>query len=142
MLTEMIPSKVHVASLCKYSIPIVIVQLGINLMGTTDAIMAGRVSSMDLAAVALGNLYFMMVTSFGTGLLLALDTVISQAVGSGNNRGVSLGIQRGLLLVCPLSVVTVLLLFPAENLFTLLRQPAEVIPLASGYALASVAGVL
>jgi len=142
LLTEMIPNKVHVASLCKYSIPIVIVQLGINLMGTTDAIMAGRVSATDLAAVALGNLYFMMVSSFGTGLLLALDTVISQAVGSGNNRGVSLGIQRGLLLVCPLSVVTVLLLFPAEDLFTLLRQPTEVIPLASGYALASVAGVL
>ncbi len=142
LLNEMIPNRMYVASLCKYSIPIVIVQLGINLMGTADAIMAGRVSATDLAAVALGHLYFMVVSSFGTGLLLALDTVISQAIGSGDNRGVSLGIQRGLLLVFPLSIVTGLLLFPAEGLFNLLRQPPEAIPLASGYALASVAGVL
>jgi MATE family multidrug resistance protein len=142
LLNEMIPGKLHLSSLYKYSIPIVTVQLGISLMGTADAIMVGRLSATDLAAVALGHLYFMLMSSFGTGTLLALDTVISQAVGSGDERNVSLGIQRGLLITLPLSLITGILLLPAENLFSLLRQPAEAIPLASGYALASIAGIL
>tara|TARA_B100000029_G_scaffold516814_1_gene634949 strand:- start:19388 stop:20629 length:1242 start_codon:yes stop_codon:yes gene_type:complete len=111
-------------------------------MGTVDALMVGRVSATDLAAVALGHLYFMTVSSFGTGTLLALDTVISQAVGSGKKKRIDLGIQRGLLLTMPLSLITGVLLLPAQDLFILLRQPAEAIPMASGYAIASIVGIL
>ena len=142
MLSQLFPKRMHVRSLTKCAIPIVTVQVGINLMGTVDALMVGRLSAIDLAAVALGHLYFMTVSSFATGTLLALDTVISQAVGSEDRDGVSLGIQKGLMLTLPLSVMTGSLLIPGEYLFFLLRQPTETIPLASSYLSASIVGIL
>jgi MATE family multidrug resistance protein len=140
--SELFPKRTHVSALSGFAIPIVTVQVGISLMGTVDALMVGRVSAADLAAVALGHLYFMTVSSFGTGTLLALDTVISQAVGSGKKKRIDLGIQRGLLLTIPLSLITGVLLLPAQDLFVLLRQPTETIPMASGYAIASIGGIL
>ena len=142
MKSELFPKITHISALNGFAIPIVTVQVGISLMGTVDALMVGRVSATDLAAVALGHLYFMTVSSFGTGTLLALDTVISQAVGSGKKKRIDLGIQRGLLLTMPLSLITGVLLLPAQDLFILLRQPAEAIPMASGYATASIVGIL
>ncbi len=46
-------------------------------MGTVDAIMVGHVSATALAAVALGNLYFVTVTVFGMGTLMALDPIVA-----------------------------------------------------------------
>ena len=142
MASELFPNRNHIVTLCRYAIPIVTVQLGVNLMGAVDALMVGRLSATELAAVALGHLYFMTISSFGSGTLLALDTVISQAVGSQQQEPVRLGIQRGLLIAVPLSLVTGLLLLPSENLFIFLRQPTDAVPLASNYAMASIAGVL
>ncbi len=47
-------------------------------MGAADTVMVGRVTPTDLAAVAIGNLYFFGVAVFGMGVLFALDPVISQ----------------------------------------------------------------
>jgi MATE family multidrug resistance protein len=121
---------------------VVVVQVGMMLMGVVDSIMVGRVSPADLAAVALGNLYFFGASVFGMGVLLGLDPVISQAVGAGDREGIARGVQRGLLLALLLSVVTSALFLPARPVLQLLRQPADVIPIASGYALATLPGVL
>ena len=56
--------------------PVVVVQLGLMAMGALDTVMVGRVSATDLAAVAIGNLYFFGVAVFGMGVLFALDPVI------------------------------------------------------------------
>jgi MATE family multidrug resistance protein len=105
-------------------------------------VMVGRVSPTDLAAVALGNLYFFGVAVFGMGVLFALDPVIAQAVGAGDPVGVARGVQRGAVLAVALSVLTMLLLLPARAVFTALGQPADVVPVAAGYALACIPGVL
>lgn len=111
-------------------------------MGVVDTIMVGRVSPADLAAVALGNLYFFGVAIFGMGVLFALDPVISQAVGADDRVAVARGVQRGLVLALALTVLASLLLLPAGPVLTALRQPPDVVPKAAGYALASIAGVL
>jgi MATE family multidrug resistance protein len=92
--------------------------------------------------VALGNLYFFGVVVFGMGVLFALDPVISQAVGAGDRPAVSRGLQRGGILALGLTVLAVLLLLPARPVFQLLGQPVDVVPVAAGYALVSIPGVL
>ena len=112
-----------------------------NLMGVVDTLMVGRVSAADLAAAALGNVYFFAVTSFGMGVLMALDPILSQALGAGDLGAVRRGIQRGLILAFLLAILSSLLTLPAESLLAAARQPAEVVPLAARYALACVPGM-
>ncbi|HUF28265.1 MAG TPA: MATE family efflux transporter [Gemmatimonadaceae bacterium] len=128
-------------SLLRLAVPVTLVQVGMMLMGVVDTIMVGRVSAAAIGAVALGNMYFFAATIFGMGVLLALDPIVSQAVGAKDDRAIARGMQRGLVLAAALAVLASVLLLPGEPLFGALRQPADVVPLAAGYAIASIAGV-
>lgn len=109
-------------------------------MGVADTVMVGHVSPTDLAAVALGNLYFFVVIIFGMGVIMALDPVVSQAVGAKDPVAVARAVQRGLILALGLGVLASALLVPGDPLFTLLRQPEDVTPVAARYAWASIPG--
>lgn len=122
--------------------PIVLVQVGMMFMGVVDTIMVGHVSAADLAAAALGNLYFFGVAMLGWGTILALDPVVAQAVGAGDEEAVALGIQRGLVLAAIFSVISLLLFLPAQPVLQSLRQPSDVVPLAARYVLVSIPGIL
>jgi len=121
--------------------PVSVVQVGLMSMGAVDTVMVGRVSATDLAAVAIGNLYFFGIAVFGMGVLFALDPVISQAVGANDPVGIARGVQRGGVLAIGLTVVAMLLLLPAGPLLTLARQPVDVVPVAAGYAKGLILGV-
>ena len=73
---------------------VVIAQVGIMLMGVVDTAMVGRVSADAVAAVALGHIYWVNISIPGIGLLMALDPVVSQAVGAADRDGVRRGVQR------------------------------------------------
>jgi MATE family multidrug resistance protein len=60
------------------AVPVVVVQVGLMLMGVVDTMVVGRVSAEALAAVALGNMVFLTVASFGFGLLMAMDPLVSR----------------------------------------------------------------
>ncbi|HKJ01668.1 MAG TPA: MATE family efflux transporter [Longimicrobiales bacterium] len=141
-LRDFVPTRADLAALVRLSLPVAVVQVGMMAMGTVDTVMVGRVSATDLAAVAMGNLYFFGVAVFGMGVLFGLDPVISQAVGAGDDVAVARGVQRGGILSLGLTVLASLLLLPAGPVLTLFRQPADVVPVAHGYALASILGVL
>jgi len=126
----------------RLAIPVTAVQVGMMAMGVVDTAMVGRVGPADLAAVALGTLYFFTVSVFGMGILMALDPVIAQGVGARDATAVALGVQRGLILATVLGIIASLLLVPAAPLLALLDQPADVVPIAGDYALALVPGTL
>jgi len=123
------------------ALPVVAVQVGMMAMGVVDTIMVGHHSATDLAAVALGNLYFFSTVVFPMGVLMALDPVVSQAVGAGDHPAVGRALQRGGVLAAALAIPTALVLLPGQFLFQLLRQPPDVVPIAAGYALAAIPGV-
>lgn len=135
------PAGPDLRALIELAAPVTLVQLGLMSMGAVDTVMIGRVSAVDLAAVAIGNLYFYGMAVFGQGVLFALDPVISQAVGARDPVGVARGVQRGLILAVLLSAVAMLLLVPAGSLLTLARQPVEVVPIAERYAHGLIPGV-
>lgn len=136
-----LPSAREFRSLVRLALPIVAVQVGLMLMGVVDTLMVGRVSAAALAAVALGNLYFFGIAIFGMGVLFALDPIIAQAVGAGDDRAIARGIQRGLIMAVALSIPGLIPLLAVEPVITVLRQPPEVIPLATGYVLAAAGGL-
>src|SRR5437762_3565998 len=83
-------------ALVAIAIPVVVVQVGMMLMGVVDTLMVGHLSPQALAAAALGNLYYYNVIVLGMGTLMALDPLVSQAVGARDPVGVRQSIQRGL----------------------------------------------
>ncbi|HUF76383.1 MAG TPA: MATE family efflux transporter [Longimicrobiales bacterium] len=126
----------------RLALPVVAVQIGLMAMGVVDTIMVGRVSAIDLAAVAMGHLYFFAAAVFGMGVLFALDPVVSQAVGAADRVGIARGVQRGGVLAAIMATVAMLLLVPAGPALTLLGQPEEVVPVAATYVHALIPGVL
>lgn len=123
------------------ALPVVVVQVGLMLMGVVDSIMVGRLSAEALAGVALGNVYFFAVSIFGIGVLMALDPVVSQAVGAADETAVARAVHRGVLLALLLSVPCSLLLLFTGRALEALAQPAEVVPIAHEYALRIIPGV-
>ena len=126
----------------RLAIPVVIVQVGMMAMGVVDTVMVGHISAQALAAVALGNLYFFTLAVFALGTLMVLDPVVAQAVGAGDRPAVARAVQRGVIIAAVLTVPAVVLLTSAGSVFSLARQPAEVIPLAAAYAIRTAPGTL
>lgn len=137
-----LPTAADLRELVRLALPVVLVQVGLMLMGVADTMMVGRVSAEALAAVALGNLYFFTLSVFGIGVLLALDPIVSQAVGAGEHHAIARALQRGLVMAALLTVPVSLALLSAGPVLAALRQPAGVVPLAAGYARACIPGVL
>jgi MATE family multidrug resistance protein len=65
--------------------PIVLAELGWMSMGIVDTMMVGRLpnSAEAIGAVSLGSILFISVGIFGTGIMLGLDTLVSQSFGAG-----------------------------------------------------------
>lgn len=135
------PTHTDFRELLALASPIVLIQVGLMLMGTVDTLMVGRVSPVALAAVALGNLYFIGWSIFGLGTLFALDPILSQALGARDDVAVRRGVQRGIVLALGLTIPTTLVLLTVEPVLTLVGQPADVIPYAAGYVYRSVLSV-
>ena len=123
------------------AVPVAVVQLGFMAMGVVDTLMVGRVSARVLAAVALGNLYFFNVSIFASGSIMALDPIVSQAVGANDRPAVARAMQRGLIISLGLGVLTSALLAVSPSVLYWLRQPAEIVPDAVAYLRISIIGV-
>jgi MATE family multidrug resistance protein len=124
------------------AVPVVTAQVGMMLMGVVDTMVVGRVSAEALAAVALGNVVLMSVTSFAFGMLLTTDPLVAQAIGARDAVTVRRTVQRGLLIAAIVTVPSALVLVPVEPVLQLLRQPPEVVPIAAGYVHLSLPGLL
>jgi MATE family multidrug resistance protein len=128
-----IPTRNDLRALISLALPVVVVQLGLMMMGVVDTMMVGRVSAEALGAVALGNIFFFLVAVTGMGTLMALDPLVSQAVGAGDDEGVARALQRGILLALGMSVPVMLGLGLVRPALQFLGQPQELIGPASRY---------
>ena len=93
--------------------PVVVAELGWMLMGVVDIIMVGRLSPEAIGAVGVGSAVFVALAVFGMGLLLGLDTFVSQAYGAGSplecHRWLLQGVYLALIVSAPVLVATLLL---------------------------------
>lgn len=137
-----LPRRPDLVAMLRLAIPVVVAQVGMMLLGVVDTMVVGRVSAEALAAVALGNLVIMVVSGFVYGLLIALDPLVAQALGAGDQAAARRAVQRGLLLAALVTVPATLVMLPLEPLLHLARQPAEVIPIAVGYIYRNLPGLL
>ena len=69
-------------ALLTLAIPVVLSELGWMTMTIVDLIMVGRLGPDAIGAVGLGNAIYYAPSLFGIGLLLGLDTLVSQSWGA------------------------------------------------------------
>ncbi len=66
----------------RLAIPVVLAELGWMAMGVVDTIMVGPLGPEAIAAAGISNSLQIAFAIFGMGLLLGLDTLVSQAFGA------------------------------------------------------------
>ncbi len=86
------------------ALPITVGQLAIVGMSITDIIVAGRVSTDDLAAVALGSTVFNLSIMLVVGIMLGNGPLIGQLYGAGDTKGIRRQFQGALKLAMPLGI--------------------------------------
>ena len=69
-------------ALARLAAPVVIAEIGWMSMGLVDTVMVGPLGPEAIAATGLGTGVFTAIAVFGMGLLLGLDTLVSQAFGA------------------------------------------------------------
>ena len=91
-------------------VPIILTQLSQMGIGVIDAIMAGRVSAVDLAGVALGgNFYFPPVVLL-SGVAMAVTPMISQMHGAGQEAGGGAVVRQALWMAVGGGLLTMVLM--------------------------------
>ncbi len=115
------------------AIPVVTAEIGWILMGIVDTIMVGPLGPAAIGAVGVGSTMFMTGAVFGIGLLMGLDTFVSQAYGAGRIQECHRWLFNGLALAVLFSVPLTLAVFGFLYLLPLLGFHDEVLVLIVPY---------
>jgi MATE family multidrug resistance protein len=109
--------------------PVVLAELGWMAMGVVDLVMVGRLGPEAIGAVGIGNILFFCVTVIGIGLLMGLDTFVSQSFGAGRVRECHRWMIQGLylaLIMSPPLVGLALALIPNMGLWGIAPEVSRV----------------
>jgi len=115
------------------AVPVVLSELGWMAMGVVDTIMVGRLGPAAIGAVALGNAVLYTPSIFGVGLMLGLDTLVSQAYGREDHDECHRWLAQGVYLACLAAAPIMGGIWLASLGFTHFGIAAEVAGPASGY---------
>nr|WP_321465717.1 MATE family efflux transporter [uncultured Desulfobulbus sp.] len=124
------------AALLRLTGPLLLAQLSQTAMGFVDTVMAGRFSSIDLAAVAVGSSIFFPVYLFLIGLQNAVTPMVAQANGRGNRDEIRSSIRMGMVVGCLAGLLLMPLLWMLHPVMVWLGVSAEVIPITHRYLFA------
>ncbi|MBD9416661.1 MATE family efflux transporter [Pseudomonas sp. PDM16] len=120
-------------ALLSLATPIIIAQLAHTAMGFVDAVMAGRVSPRDLAAVALGNSLWVPVYLLMTGLLLATTPKVAQRFGGGKQEEIGPLVRQALWLGLVIGCIASVLLWNARPVLQLMQVEPELTDMSMRY---------
>jgi MATE family multidrug resistance protein len=121
----------ELADLLRLAIPVVLSELGWSAMSMVDTVMVGRLSPAAIGAVGISSAIFYVPALFGIGLLLGLDTLVSQAFGRGDFDDCHRALAQGVYLAIGYAPIAMLVigfspyLFPLIGITEAVRGPAR-----------------
>ena len=87
------------------SLPVIVAELGWIFMGVVDTMMVSHLGPTAIGAVSIGGILFDTLAIFGIGLLLGLDTLVSQAWGAGRFEDCNRSLWQALYLAAGIAPV-------------------------------------
>jgi MATE family multidrug resistance protein len=106
--------RTELAAMIALALPVVLSEVGWVFMGIVDTIMVGKLGPAAIGAVALGNAVYYTPAICGIGLLLGLDTLVSQAFGRRDHDECHRWLAQGVSIVFLLTPALMLLIFAAS----------------------------
>jgi MATE family multidrug resistance protein len=122
--------------------PIALVQVGTNALNLVDVALLGRHTPAALPAMAMGSALAWSVMMFVFGTLIAVDPLLSQAIGARDREAIPRILGRAGILAFLLALPAALLLLPAHQVLRACGQPAALLDDAASYARWQGLGVL
>lgn len=135
------PGRAEARRLLRLAGPVAVAQLATMAMGVVDTLMLGRFDVDALAAASIANVWVFGTLNFATGILFALDPLVSQAHGAGDGRRAALALQRGLVTAGLLSLPLGGLWALCEPVLLATGQVPELAALARPYALVQIPSI-
>jgi multidrug resistance protein, MATE family len=129
-------SIVEAAAILRLAGPLVANNLALAGMSFADTVMAGRLGTTDLAAVAVGGSAWMVVFLLGLGTLMAVSPLVAHTYGAGRWEDAGGVLRQALWLSQALAIGAFMLLLGAGPLLAAIGVDPEVVPLTSGYLFA------
>lgn len=117
----------------KIGIPVIIAQLLQMAMNFVDTVMAGNLSSLDLAAIAVGGAIYIPFIILGGGVLMAITPIVAQLFGARNFREIGKNARQGLWLSQMLAVPIFFAVRNLGSVMELMEVTPKIIPIALGY---------
>lgn len=125
--------RAELGPMLRLAIPVVLAELGWMSMGIVDTIMVAPLGPAAIGAAGIGNAMHMALAIFGMGLLLGLDTLVSQAYGAGDQRECHRWLVHGLVLGAIVAVPITLVCVGLWRAIPFMGFHPEVAPLLKGY---------
>lgn len=116
--------------------PLVTAQLAQMSLNTTDIVMMGWLGPDFLAAGSLTTSLLFPLLVFGIGTLTVVASLVAQAIGARDSRGVRRSVRQGLWVAAALSVIMVPLALQTGTFLRLFGQAPDIVALAETYAVA------
>jgi MATE family multidrug resistance protein len=128
----------------RLALPLVLAELGWMSMAIVDTMMVGRLpnSAVAIAAVSLGGILVHLLAFFGGGLLIGLDTLVSQAFGAGQREDCHRSLVHGIYLSLALTPLLMTPVWYFDSLLRIARIAPDISALAVPYSRALAWGTL
>src|SRR6201995_3689166 len=125
--------KRELRSLLALAIPVIFSELGWMSMSIVDTIMVGRLSAEAIGAVGMGNAIYYAPALFGIGILLGLDTLVSQAYGRGDFNECHRWLSQGVYIAIAFTPILMVIAWIAPLAFPYIRINSAVSQQTSDY---------
>ncbi len=128
----------------RLAVPLVLAELGWMSMAIVDTMMVGRLpnSAVAISAVSLGGILVHVLAFFGGGLLIGLDTLVSQAFGAGRREDCHRSLLHGIYLSLALTPFLMAPVWFFDPLLRFARIVPDIISVAVPYSKAMAWGTL
>lgn len=121
--------------------PLIAAQLAQISISFVDTVMAGRLSSRDLAAVAVGSSVWFTVIIIAIGLLVSVSPSVAQLFGARRYRDIGHCFRQGLWLSQAVALLSFIALRNSEPVLHFVGISPEITPITMGYLRAISCGV-
>jgi MATE family multidrug resistance protein len=115
------------------SLPIIVGQLGIVLMGVADVIMIGKLEAVQLAAASLANAIYFFIAILGIGTLSAVSPLVAKSKGAAKLNECAIWLKQAILASVLLSLFIGIVLFVITQNLHWFKQTPAVTQLAKNY---------
>jgi MATE family multidrug resistance protein len=117
------------------ALPLVLAEIGWISMAIVDTMMVGRLpnSAQSIAAVSISSSLFLVFVFFGEGLLIGLDTLVSQSFGAGHRDDCYHSLINATYLSLALTPILLVPIWFLPDYFFLFGVSPQIAPLAGPY---------